>query len=536
MDEAFDRELNENWADTVVEVNDEDVPQDANVITSHVVYKVKQAEDGTRKLKARLVPHGNRDSQKDSVRSDSSAAGFSVIRLLLMLTIFLGFKMGILDVKGAYLQSGPCRRTIYVRPPREWRSRKKGRKLWKLFKLPYGITEAGRQWQLCVEDWMLSEAGLQRVIGITQLYRKRDANGEMVLLVAKVTDDFLMSGTQAAVTWFKEAISARFEISKFLFDTKMFFNGACIDRDVQGNITLSMESYCRKIAPISISRQRRRQTTERATEAEQNAYRRLCGEIVWLGSSALPQASFAASFLQQRVSRMTVAEINDANSMLKELQALDPTVTFRMPRNTPTNPTIVTFSDASYNVCKSQSYGQSGIITGLSVDTASDGTLFYPLDWTSSRQKRVSHSSYGAEILACAAADDRGFFIKECLRSFAPATVCRHLLNTDSRSLYDTITTLHDGKEYRLRQTVERLRNSFESGELDMIRWIPGTTNVADALTKRCISMYRKLNRMCVHGRMDLDLSTCYTLDNKTWKQSRTRILCDWGVCERYRW
>lgn len=96
-----------------------------------------------RKLKGRLVPHGNRDNERGDIRKDSSTAQFDVIRLLLCLTTFLGLRLGLADVKGAYLQSGPIQRELYVRPPREW----KGPRgiLWKLTKLPYGIVEAGRQ-------------------------------------------------------------------------------------------------------------------------------------------------------------------------------------------------------------------------------------------------------------------------------------------------------------------------------------------------------------------------------------------------------
>lgn len=48
-----------------------------------------------------------------------------------------------IDIKGAYLQSGPNLREICVRPPREIAGGRK--KLWRLLKLTYGISEAGRQ-------------------------------------------------------------------------------------------------------------------------------------------------------------------------------------------------------------------------------------------------------------------------------------------------------------------------------------------------------------------------------------------------------
>lgn len=68
-------------------------------------------------LKARICPHGNRDVEKDYVRKDSATAQYDVILLILAIVTFLPFRLGLVDIKGAYLQSGPIRRDIYVRPP-----------------------------------------------------------------------------------------------------------------------------------------------------------------------------------------------------------------------------------------------------------------------------------------------------------------------------------------------------------------------------------------------------------------------------------
>lgn len=65
---------------------------------------------------------------------------------------------------------------------------------------------------------------------------------------------------------------------------------------------------------------------------------------------------------------------------------------------------------------------------------------------------------------------------------------------------------------------MQRIRNRFEARELNVLRWIPGTENVADALTKRNLKLYRKLNEMCVSGRLTVDLSLGYTVDSDTWK------------------
>ena len=59
------------------------------------------------------------------------------------------------------------------------------------------------------------------------------------------------------------------------------------------------------------------------------------------------------------------------------------------------------------------------------------------------------------------------------------------VLAVDSHGLYSTITTIHEGRDYRLRPTLSQLRDSFESKELSVMQWIAGKKNTADALSKQ---------------------------------------------------
>lgn len=75
-------------------------------------------------------------------------------------------------------------------------------------------------------------------------------------------------------------------------------------------------------------------------------------------------------------------------------------------------------------------------------------------------------------------------------------TKVRSELSTDSRCLLDTITILHEARDYMLRPIVQRLRNSFDSHELDYMRWISGDSNPSDALTKRNHKAWILLNEI----------------------------------------
>ena len=44
--------------------------QTTNIISSHAIYKIKLNEDLSLKLKARIAPYANEDSEKDVTKTD----------------------------------------------------------------------------------------------------------------------------------------------------------------------------------------------------------------------------------------------------------------------------------------------------------------------------------------------------------------------------------------------------------------------------------------------------------------------------------
>lgn len=103
--------------------------------------------------------------------------------------------------------------------------------------------------------------------------------------------------------------------------------------------------------------------------------------------------------------------------MLKEVLILDPKITFTSPPLTEeiTEVIFTSFSHASFNHGTTNGYGQTELITVLRIMKKDGAHLFHTIDWTSSKDLRVTYSPYGAEGSACADADDRGFHLKQGL-------------------------------------------------------------------------------------------------------------------------
>jgi len=72
-------------------------------------------------------------------------------------------------------------------------------------------------------------------------------------------------------------------------------------------------------------------------------------------------------------------------------------------------------------------------------------------------------------------------------------TTLPFILTVDSNGLYSTVTTLHQGLDYRLRPTVFRMRDSYKTGEISVMQWIAGKQNLSDSLTKHNVVVYKKL-------------------------------------------
>jgi len=169
-----------------------------------------------------------------------------------------------------------------------------------------------------------------------------------------------------------------------------------------------MRGYCNRVEKIPIPRQRRKEEQHRATLDESTALKSLAGTLNFLGMGTLPQASYVASFIQQKLGALKVYHLKEANTMTNELLKLEPVILFRKPNGWIQQAYFASFSDASFKINSTQTYGQSGIVDGLVMKIANGDHIYHILDWQSIKQRRVSYSSYGAEILACMEGDDKG--------------------------------------------------------------------------------------------------------------------------------
>lgn len=163
-----------------------------------------------------------------------------------------------------------------------------------------------------------------------------------------------------------------------------------------------MQEYLDRLEPIYLSRNRRKDLYADATKREIGEYRSLDGTLTYLGTSVLPQASLETSLIEQRINRLKVAHVVDENSMLRDVVNLNPVLHFPKAPKGKGAAVIISFSDTTHGG-KEFDYGQTGGVRGIKITSANgSGSVYYGIGWKSSKQKRISHSSFRAEIIEAA--------------------------------------------------------------------------------------------------------------------------------------
>lgn len=121
-------------------------------------------------------------------------------------------------------------------------------------------------------------------------------------------------------------------------------------------------------------------------------------------------------------------------------------------------------------------------------------TIYRITEWLSHKQSRLSFLSIGAEILAACHSTHRSLFMAERIQQFVEwKTSIPLVLTIDSIGICSTITTLHEGKDYRLQPTAAQTGDSFETDGIASVQWTPRGASLPDALTEKNTQLFCKL-------------------------------------------
>ena len=310
----------ENWlvTDSITVMHRADVPRNAVVLSSHVVYRYKP--NGA--LKARIVPHGNMDPMKDVLRSDAPCMRPDMFRLVCSVAVENGWAICEMDIKSAFLQADGFKRDIYIRPPSEENDRVN---IWHLKRAAYGLAESGRLWWLTSDEAFKQFGATQSNVDLA-LYFIMEKEMLVFMAVAQV-DNYIYTGTKEMLEKFERHMESRFAVGECV--RKKFRVYGCEVIQYQDKIVISQKKRLAALSGYSLHPVRASMGMDEAIESEQTGYRSIVGSLSFIGCMTSPIIARIACQLATRSRCLQVRDLKALNSAVKYCKSLSGEIVLR---------------------------------------------------------------------------------------------------------------------------------------------------------------------------------------------------------------
>ena len=499
-----------NWInlDAMETVDITEVPRNANIIGSHVLYR--QKDDG--RTKARICPWGNKDIEKHWLETDCPCMNMEIFRLLLSIASENKWTIGEMDVTAAFLQSNGFSREIYVRPPKEEQS---PRKLWRLLAGVYGLVDSGKLWYITSNDALTSKGGLTKSKFEPTLYYRKNGS-ELVFLLVTQVDNYIYCGTNDEIKRFENFLQAEFDIGELKHKSFTLY-GCEIHQSTDMSITLSQQAKIESLtANLAIGTHDRKPDSP-ALPQEVTQYKSVLGKLLFIGRLSQPIALFHASRMASKTSNLLRHHLNDLDAIIRAQKKNSKKISFLVPTNTDQF-SIDIYTDAAM-AKKNGEKSRAGFII-----FRRNGDMVHPIHWSSRNLRRVARSSSTAELLSAADALDSALYLQAVHAevSYEPEIN----LSSDSKSLCSLIPTIKEPEESLNKVDLAALRESYQRRLLKSVSWTPGHYMIADALTKENRVIAEHLRKVLASGTYPIHPSTQTTskLEGNASKGGREEI------------
>lgn len=166
--------------------------------------------------------------------------------------IQLGFEIEMMDISNAYVNAD-IDTTIYIQLPEDTGfinvKNHDGHKLYghKLLKSLYGLKQSGRNWQLLLEEKLIS-FGFEKWSDVECIMRKRDSDGKTKVIIGYFVDDLVIGGEKEDVETVMNDIKKSFKCTTTEVDEDGYRNILGIDIKIEnGRIELNQTKYIEAI-------------------------------------------------------------------------------------------------------------------------------------------------------------------------------------------------------------------------------------------------------------------------------------------------
>ena len=472
------------------------------IMSSRFVITEKK-EDNSSRTKARWCLRGHHDPDLEakvlSGKCHSPTLSPMSRSIILQLIVSCGWKLGLGDIKGAFLEADVSRQTsanpVFAELPPGGVPGVAPGSLVQVLGNIYGANDAPHNWYMEF-DSVAQEVGFTKSKLDNCLYLCHGDDGSLQGVLGAHVDDTMSGGCGDKYNRAIELLKARFPFRKWRIGEGEFL-GTFYRQHDNGEITYQQKDYAQHIRPISISKERIKKPWLPATEKEVKALRAVNGALGWISSQSRPDLAVQTSMSQQSFPNPTVQHLLTANQAVRRCRQQSD-LELRVPYIPPEHLTVCFWSDAAF-ANNEDHKTQGGWLMGL---TANDfrfgrGVPLHCMAWKSYRLPRVVASTLSGEAQAFATASGMAewclLLLAECLDGPFDLENALEVLKrrspvgvTDCRSLYDHLVSLGSGGTLDDKRTaidVAIIRQSIVRAGLEP-RWCPTGHMAADGLTK----------------------------------------------------
>ena len=349
----------------------------------------------------------------------------------------------------------------------------------------YGLGEAGRLWFKTISAWLMAQGMKQAKTDPCLFFYRKE--GVLRGIITLHVDDKNYCGDKV---FDKDIINKMFKKFKFGKIQEGAFKtlGWNVEHDkMEGIIYVSQKDYIQgQLKQINIDQSGMHSTKTPLTEENKKKLRQLIGQLRWLTDQTRPDGCWEELWLSMMASKPTIYEYKMARRLVKRI--LDNEVKIMYKKLGDENWVISVFTDASVGGLpdeKSSCYGLIIYISnGYEIGQRKDASI---ISWKSGKVKRIVSQSYDAEVLALSEGLEQALVLKDLLMDMTGCS--SEMLTIESFcDNADTIKALAGTKQYKkgnlIGLEVHKIKQMEERGEVKPVRWLPGSYQIADCLTK----------------------------------------------------
>ena len=446
-------------------------------LSTRWVMTIKEGEP-----RARLVVRGF--EEEEIVQKDSPTVSKSAMRVLFVVAASKSWEIKTTDIKSAFLQGKELDRTVYIRPPKEARTKEK-RVVWKLQKCLYGLSDASRQFYMAVRDVLITCNCKQSSVEPSLFYlldKNRHLRGALVSHI----DDFLHGGDAFFEENVIKPLINRFTAGK-IKEKSFTYVGFQITQNNKG-ITMNQNNYIKDLSEDSwITPKRNKNCT--LTKEEQTEYRGMVGSINWCVRNSRPDLAFEVTELSMKMKEGTVGDFKRAKKCIKKLKT-DTHAIYYPSIKTLKEIKLEVFSDASFANLEDRVSSAMGFVIFVTHKNRA-----CCLGWRAGKVKRVVKSTLAAEALALSEGVGEAVYLQRMINEllmFSPPIIA----HVDSKGLVDQLNSTKLVYERMLRIDIGIIKEMLERKQIEVVRWCSSDEQLADVLTKRGADGSRLMNAL----------------------------------------